>query len=193
MRTIRSFGIVVFLSLLAACSDDALPSAELSTQGDFACRGTLGRVTKDNIVVPNGATCTLSGTRAEGNIIVKTGATLTANGVRVDGNIQAEGHKSVVVRRDSRVKGDIQIKQGASARALDTVIGGNLQVEQNRGTFIFARNLIDGDLQAKANRGGGLTIKGNRIGGNLQCESNNPAPVGGNNRASDKEGQCSRL
>jgi hypothetical protein len=41
----------------------------------------------DNVLVPDGASCTMNGTRVEGNIVVKTGARLQATNVRVDGNI----------------------------------------------------------------------------------------------------------
>ncbi|MBW4556972.1 MAG: hypothetical protein KME59_13680 [Trichormus sp. ATA11-4-KO1] len=41
---------------------------------------------------------------------------------------------------------------------------------------------------------GGLTIKNNRIDGNLQCKENRPAPTGGGNIVQgNKEDQCSRL
>jgi hypothetical protein len=71
MRATRSFGKVVLLGLLAACRDIALPAAELRMQGNFACRGNLGRVTKNKIVVPSGATCTLNGSRAEDIALVQ--------------------------------------------------------------------------------------------------------------------------
>jgi hypothetical protein len=90
--------------------------APVALADDTVCRGILGEVTVVNLIVPDGSTCTLNGTRIEGNIHVGTGATLGANGVDVDGNIQAEGAQSVNVVAlhgvRSFVGGNIQIKQG---------------------------------------------------------------------------------
>jgi len=90
--------------------------APVALADDTVCQGILGEVTVVNLIVPDGSTCTLNGTRVEGNIHVGTGATLGANGVDVDGNIQAEGAQSVNVVAlhgvRSFVGGNIQIKQG---------------------------------------------------------------------------------
>jgi hypothetical protein len=80
-KTIVAVGLVVSLLMwaTAALADDTV------------CQGVLGQVTVVNLIVPDGSTCTLNGTRVEGNIHVGPGAKLTAKGVDVDGNIQAEG------------------------------------------------------------------------------------------------------
>ena len=50
-----------------------------------------------------------------------------------------------------------------------------------------------GNLQAFQNTGG-VEIRRNVIDGNLQCKTNNPAPIGGNNVVGgNKEDQCKRL
>jgi hypothetical protein len=52
------------------------------------------------------------------------------------------------------------------------------------------RNGVIGDVRAFSNKGG-VRVFGNRIDGNLQCKSNDPNPVGDNNRVSgNKENQC---
>lgn len=137
------------------------------------CRGSIGAVALDNVRVPAGASCTLTGTSLKGTLKVERGATLTATRVRVNGNVQSEGHRFVRVL-DSRVGGSIQLKQGG---ALD-----------------LRRNVVTGDLQAFTNTTGAKTIYTNRVGGNLQCKENVPAPVGsGNIVQGNKEDQCRRL
>lgn len=70
---------------------------------DFECRGVIDAVTKDNIVVPDGATCRLTGAIVQGNIIVLTNAVLVADGADVEGNIQSEGARWAEYRwRQSR-------------------------------------------------------------------------------------------
>lgn len=87
---------------------------------ETTCTGSLGAITVDNLRVPQGATCTLSGTRVEGTIVVEANATLRANKVQVKGNVQAEGAARVNVLARSTVGGSIQIVQGGAAR-IDSV------------------------------------------------------------------------
>jgi hypothetical protein len=156
------------------------------------CTSSIGAETVDNLKVPSGATCTLSGTIVEGNIVVESGATLTADGVDVDGNIQAEGHGQVTVR-SSRVGGSVQIEQGGGADVRDSAIDSDLQYSSNRAPLAAISNVIGGNLQAMANTGG-LTITGNTIDGNLQCKENDPSPTGsGNVVRGSAEDQCASL
>ena len=146
---------------------------------DRRCSGTIRAVSIDgDVIVPQGKTCRLVGTRVDGNVKVKRNAKLVARGVRVGGNIQAENHKRVVVQpravnggtRKSRIGGSIQLKQGGGGVLRRTVTEGDIQLFSNDGRF---------------------QVYGNRVGGNLQCKSNQPRPVGDNNRVEgDKENQC---
>ena len=170
--------------------------APVALADDTVCRGVLGQVTVVNLIVPDGSTCTLNGTRVEGNIHVGRGATLKAKGVDVDGNIQAEGARSVnvVVLYGVRsfVGGNIQIKKGGTALIDRVDIREDLQFEENRGPVSAKGNEIGGNLQAYKNTGGVSIVK-NHIAENLQCFDNNPAPTGSGNTAGDKDGQCESL
>ena len=162
--------VVLMASAVAAVA--ALAAAPSALAEERTCRGKLGAITVDNLRVPSGATCTLSGTRVEGTVKVERGATLKAAGIRVKGNVQAEGAKFVGVA-SSRVGGSIQIVQGGGSTA--------------------DRNLVNGDIQYFENRGA-IKITRNRIDGNLQCKANVPAPTGGSNVVQgNKEDQCARL
>lgn len=159
------------------------------------CRGTIGATTVDDLRVPQGASCTLNGTRVEGTVKVERNARLTANGIRVKGNVQSEGFKNIVLRRASVVVGSVQLENGlrdGSGRVLNTRINGDLQFFSNKARMIARGNTILANFQANQNTGG-LVIENNRISENLQCQSNNPRPTGGGNTAGDKEGQCARL
>lgn len=147
---------------------------------DRICRGTLGAISVDgDVIVPQGASCTLNGTKVDGNVQVKANATLIANGVRVDGNIQAENHKRLVVQPRAGVR---------------SYIDGNIQAKQGGGG-VLRNSTVDGDIQLFSNRKNTrFEVRGNRIDGNLQCKSNNPAPVGsGNIVKGNKEDQCRRF
>lgn len=157
------------------------------------CRGRIGAVTLDNIRVPPGATCTLTGTRAKGTVKVERNATLNAREVVVIGNVQAENAKLVRVIRQSRVGGSVQVKQGGGATVADSRIDSDIQYETNRTQLRALRNRVGGNIQVFQNRGG-VEIRRNRVDGNLQCKANRPAPVGGGNIVQgSKEDQCARL
>src|SRR5688572_6425032 len=83
-------GMIVAIGFTAVM----LPQTALGEER--ACRGTLGRLSLDNLRIPQGAKCTLNGTRLNGTIVVQRGAVLVANGVRVVGNIQAENARNVI-------------------------------------------------------------------------------------------------
>ena len=98
------------------------------------CRGTIGATTVDNLLVPQGATCTLNGTRVEGTVKVERNATLTASGIRVKGNVQSEGFKNITLRQNSVVVGSVQLENGldgGSGRVLNSRVNGDLQCQSN--------------------------------------------------------------
>ena len=166
------------------------------------CRGALGAVTVDNLRVPQGATCSLTGTYVKGTVKVEANATLVARGVRVIGNVQAENAARVDVlnRRlsdgtvqRSRVGGSIQIKQGGSANISNVLVTADIQFESNSRAVAARGNRVGGNIQAFQNKGG-VTIASNTVDGNLQCKENTPAPTGGRNVVQgNKEDQCRRL
>ena len=177
--------VVIALGLLGV----AAPTAQAD---DFNCTGTVGAVTKDNVDVPDNATCTLDGTTVEGNIKVGTNATMIAKGVKVDGNIQAQGAKNLVVNNGSTVGGSIQIEQGGSGNVTNVDVDSDIQFFSNSGAVEAKNNTVGGNLQADENTGG-VSIIDNIIDGNLQCKQNNPPPTGSGNKAASLEDQCSTL
>jgi len=179
-------------SLTALVAFAALGAAPGVWAEETICTGFIGAVTLDNIFVPDGRSCQLDRTRAQGNVVVGNGSTLMARSVRVNGNVQAEGAAHVGIRGSSRVGGSVQIVQGGSASVRQAIINGSLQFDSNSGALKAIDNTIGADLQAFQNSGGVL-IRDNWIDGNLQCKANSPAPVGGGNHAASKEDQCERL
>jgi len=185
------------IKTLCAISVSTLTCLLLATATAWAeertCRGTLGKITVDNLRVPPSATCTLNGTRVKGTIKVEVGATLRSAGIIVIGNVQAENARHVGVLDSSRVGGSVQLKQGGSATVSDSHVNGDIQYESNKAQLRALRNRVGGNIQAFQNRGG-VEIRKNVIDGNLQCKSNNPRPVGGGNIVGgNKEDQCARL
>jgi len=157
------------------------------------CRGSIGARTLDNVKVPQGATCTLRGTKVKGTIKVNKDARLEAIDVNVIGNVQGEGARNVIVRKTSRVGGSIQVVQGKRASVANSNINGDILYDDQSGRLSALGNKVGGSVQAFQNTGG-TKIARNVIDGNLQCKENQPSPTGGNNRVGgNKEDQCKRL
>ena len=175
---------LVVLGLLLA------PAAQADER---VCRGYIGKITVDNLRVPDNATCTLYGTRVKGTIKVEYGSTLKARRIVVIGNVQAENSSLVHVLENSRVGGSVQLKQGGRASVNDSHVDGDIQFESNAGMLRALRNDVGGNIQIMQNVGG-VEVRRNMVDGNLQCKGNNPVPIGGGNVVSgNKEEQCRRL
>ncbi len=185
MKQIRRISLSMAVLMLSSVAFQA--SAE-----ETVCRGTIGPRSLDNVRVPDGATCTLNHTRLNGSLYVGTGAAVQANRVRINGNVQAEGAIAVGVGPGSQIGGSVQIKQGGGANIVGARINGDLQFDENVLPLNASDNFIGGNLQVVKNFGG-VSLLRNTIDSALQCKENEPAPVGGGNRASSKEDQCASL
>jgi hypothetical protein len=178
-------GIVVGLCLLVA----APPASAEETK----CRGTIGARTLDNVLVPQGATCTLNGTKVKGTVKVGRNAVLIATDVHVVGNVQGENAKNVVVRRGSFIGGNVQVVQGKWATVAGSRVNFDILYDDNAERVRALNNKVGGNVQAFQNTGG-VRIVENRIDGNLQCKANSPKPTGhGNVVQGNKEDQCKKL
>lgn len=167
-------------------------AAGVAHADETICTSEIGAETLVNIFVPDGAMCTLTGTRALGNIVVGTGSTLQATRISVVGNVLAEGASSVAVGGLSSIAGSVQVVQGGAFALGRSRINGDVLADSNNGPVQIFRNAIGGNLQAFQNTGGTLIAR-NTIKQALQCKENVPAPTGGGNRATIKQDQCATL
>lgn len=173
--------------------DDGCGSDPLIQEVDVTCQGFLGAVTVKNLQVPQGASCTLDGTRVQGNIKVEKDASLMAHRITVIGNIQGEDARLVEVLAGSTVGGSIQLKKIGSGRVENVSVSRDIQFESNNGVLSAAGNLVSGNIQVFKNVGD-ITIANNIVNGDLQCKENNLSPGGGNNTVrGNKEDQCAGL
>ena len=141
-----------------------LVAAQAAQAEERTCRGTIGSTTVDNLRVPQGASCTLNGTKVEGTVKVERNGTLVANTIRVKGNVQSEGSRSITLRQGSVVVGSVQLENGldgGSGRVLNSRVNGDLQFFSNEARMISRGNTLLANLQANQNTGG-LVIENNR-------------------------------
>ncbi len=181
-------------SALAVSATMAIASP--ARAGDTECRGSLGAVTVvGNLIVPDDATCNLTGTSVQGAVVVKSRTTLNATDVTVTGGVQGESPSTVNIS-DSTFGNGITISKAELNNGHITIratgITGDIQVADNRNPVTLDGNEVSGSVQANKNVGG-LTITNNRINNGLQCQDNTPPPTGGGNIAVQKQGQCQWL
>ncbi len=191
MRTISRLAAVSAIALAATVGVATPALAE-----DYECRGTVDAVSLvGNVIVPDDAVCTLNGTYVQGSIVVKSRSALNATGVTVTGGLQGESPSTVIIR-GSEFGNGISIRKAelgnGQIEISGTTVTGDVQFEENRNPVRLENNDIVGSVQANKNTGG-LEITGNRIGNGLQCQDNDPPPVGGGNLAKQKQGQCQFL
>lgn len=153
---------------------------------DFNCIGDVARRRFDNVIVPDGATCSLSSSSVKGNIQVSTRGTLIASNVKVDGNIQVAFDGALLAEGVS-IGGNIQTSEASWVRVLRSQIRGNVQIDKTSGTPPSRRvnqvcdSSIGGSLQVTKNTAPfelGCD-RGNQMRGNLQVVDNEiPGSVG---------------
>jgi hypothetical protein len=181
------------LAILIAAAVTAVAVPGVAVAEEKVCRGTIGDKTLDNVKVPEGAECTLKGTKVKGTIKVNKGARLEAVDVNVIGNVQGENARNVIVRKTSRVGGSVQVVQGNKATVAGSKVKGDILYDDQSGQVTVRNSTVGGNVQAYQNTGG-VHIEDNIIDGNLQCKENEPAPTGGNNKVEgNKEDQCENL
>jgi hypothetical protein len=189
MNDISQKGIAMFPSSslsknFIATAVAALGAAAASAQVDVTCTSSITGGTTQNVLVPMGASCTLTDVRVLGNVEVKDAA-------------------SVIVRRGS-INGDVIVELGASARLNRGNVNGSVAgfgarlvsvngttiakdvLAEDTATVVIASGASIGKLEAL--RSGRITMSGVRVAGDVKFEENFGAIVAdGNNVAGNFE------
>ncbi len=167
----------------------------------------LNQTLKGDVVVPSGVECTFVESTVKGDLTVmdnespgeSTGG-FVFDGSKVTGDVTV-GSSSVLVvftppsdwgyeGPTSVVRGDVECDSCGFTGIFFSKVRGDVELEgASAGEFIG--NSIRGDMTLEDNQG--IALFDNVIKGDLECEGNTPAPIGGNNKADEKEGQCSHL
>jgi hypothetical protein len=172
-------------------------TVQVAVAANTSCTGAMAGTFK-NVVVPDGASCGLSGAMVDGNVQVKRDASLSIGPVgtaTIRGNVQADHCRSVALAGAVTVEGNVQIQQCTADSGYagpGVQIGGNFQCHDNSGACRAVNGSVDGNVQVDNNKSASRSdISGNAIRGNLQCKGNVPAPIhSASNTARKKDGQC---
>ena len=150
-----------------------------------------------NLTITHGMTTIVDAT-ITGNL-TQTGGSLVITSSTVKGNLQITGGGTFSID-SSTIDGDFQVQNLPAGSSSDQICGsdvkGNLQVHNNGAPIVIgnasmtcAGNTIGNNLQVNNNLAA-LQIFDDMAGGNLQCQSNSPAPAGGGDTAKSLQGQC---
>ena len=164
---------VLFLLALVIAAATTFVGAPTAWAADATCTsvmsgGASGPLNiKGNVIVPDGANCTLTFVNVTGNVQAGQGSTLLINGYTepstIGGNVQAEECYSVLLEGNVTVRGNLQIQQcngnGPNGfQGPDIVIKGNFQCEgnsSNAASCLAWLGKVDGNVQIPQNHGQG--------------------------------------
>ena len=180
---------------------DGTINGDLTVSAGRHCRIINGGQVTGNVTVAAGGNFVLSGAAVGGSVTVDGGgvtlgpaatvggdvlisnlpAGLTDNsvcGTTVQGTLQVDGNAAPV-----------QIGSSAPLVCAGNKIGGDLIVAGNSAKTLLFDNQVKAALRADNNTGP-LDVVGNTVGATLQCQNNTMLIMGGNNKATQKTGQC---
>jgi feruloyl esterase len=168
---------------------------------DTSCTSTLSGSITGNVIVPVGASCTLSDATVTGNVQVLQNASLTVDATQqpttIDGNVLAIQCASALLKGGVTVSASVQIRQCAQPSGFvgpGVKIGGDFQCINNGGGCKADLGDVQGSVQVQANNSSAASdISLVSVGGNLQCQGNTPSPThtfGPDFVAGSLQGQC---
>lgn len=205
------YGKRVGISAAFMCATVMLVVPSVASAGDTECVGALSGV-HDNVIVPPGASCTLTGATVAGTVKAQQDAQLFASDNVVAGNIIGDKAEVMDLRRNT-VGGSIDVKEGETDDAADDVQifgnqlhgNGDIKVEKmageievgvlrdpSLGNVVAAGNIFVQENTPVPQEGFfGLEVSSNIVGGNLQVfKTMGSAPKAVNNNRVAENLQC---
>lgn len=210
-RLLLTFATVIALTI---------PFGSGALAASTVCIGSLPPGTYDSVVVPPGATCTLSGSTVLGNVKALANSFLSASNNQILGNVDGDKTRTIWVF-DNTVGGNIRISEGGTAEsgpadvaiARNILPSGNIQISRSVGEIVAQANFVHkGNIHVRqimttthshivANQVGGSVQVFNDGGpGSKQVQANTARRVqcfhnaepfsGGPNNAPVTQGQC---
>ncbi len=174
--------MLAFVSALIAL----VASASVS-RADTSCSSTLSGTIQGNVVVPSGASCTLSDVTVTGGIQVLQNASLTVDATQqpatINGNVQATNCTFAVLQGGVTVGGSVIIQQCTQLSGFvgpGVKIGGNFQCQNNSGACQADLGDVHGSVLISNNSS--ITpsdVSLTSVGGVLQCQGNSGSPTHG--------------
>lgn len=123
-RAVLTAGLAIGASLALA-----LPAQAHGARQPVTCNGTIGATTVGNVVVADGTSCVLTGTKVKGSVTVGVGAVLDMSDVTVYYDVTSNGAR--VTATDSSVGGSFTHTGGGQVRLTDTYVDCNVTISSD--------------------------------------------------------------
>lgn len=187
----------IFALALASALTAFVASTSMA-RADTTCSSTLSGTVDGNVVVPSGASCTLSNVTVKGGVRVSQNASLIVDATQqpatINGAVQATNCVSALLEGGVTVAGNVQIQGCAQQSGFvgpGVKIGGSFECINNAGGCEADLGEVHGSVQIQSSSPADISLVS--VGGSLQCQGNTASPthaygpdfVGGN-----LQGQC---
>jgi hypothetical protein len=146
------------------------PTASASTT---ACRGVLGPVLVDNVVVPGQASCQMEGTQVSGDVFIQPGGTLGAGiNTAIAGDVVVSRNATFSISK-ATIGGDVTCSRCRWIGIFETDVGGSVHVQGAAQAVFVEISSIAGDLEiVDGAAGAGITITRGGVFGDLFLSRN---------------------
>jgi len=188
-----------FIAFTVAAQMTLAGAAAAFAQTDLTCVGSRANLTVQNVIVPMGATCTLTGMRVLGNIEVKERARVTVRTSTVNGDIIAEqgsiarvvggtlsggvhglAAQSINISGGAIIAGDILTEETAAVVVGTGTTACNIEI-LNGGTANISGTRVTGSIKFEENRGR-VAASSNQVAGNFEAYLNTGGAAFNSNR-----------
>jgi hypothetical protein len=153
-------------------------SSAVHAQVDVTCTGAQANTVVQNVIVPMGATCTLTDMTVRGNVEVKENARVTIRRGSVNGDVIGEMGSTIRLARGN-INGSIQGKSAALVNVAGTIIAKDITVEETASLVVNTGARV-GSIEVL--KGGSAVITGVQLSGGLKFEENAGAISASGNR-----------
>ena len=188
----KNFALALASALIAFVASTSVSRA------DTACSSTLSGTVNGNVVVPSGASCTLSNVTVTGGVRVSQNASLTIDATRqpatINGTVQATNCVSALLEGGVTVGGNVQIQGCAQQSGFvgpGVKIVGSFECINNAGGCEADLGEVRGNVQIQSSSSADISLVS--VAGSLQCQGNTASPThayGPDFVSGSLQGQC---
>jgi len=118
------------LGLFAAAVAVALTIASPAAARDIKCNGAFTGKTYDDVTVPRGAACTLTGSTVRGDVKVLRNAYFQATGTAVRGDVEGRAAQTVFIDTGSKVGGSVEAVRTVQFYVFNSTVGEDIEPER---------------------------------------------------------------
>ena len=118
------------IGLFAAAVAVALTIASPAAARDIKCNGAFKGKTYDDVTVPRGAACTLTGSTVRGDVKVLKNAYFQATATSVRGDVEGMAAQTVFIDTGSRVGGSVEAVRTVQFYVFNSTVGEDIEPER---------------------------------------------------------------